>query len=410
MKPIILSPVFREHSMRTIRRASRFVWTMGLSCCLQTLTGITASAQPAEGTPAPSNIGQSGYPRILPDNRVSFQVRAPNAGQVQINLGRNYDMKKDDSGVWTVTTAPQDPGFHYYSLVIDGVSVSDPASETFYGTGRMSSAIEIPETGVDFYTVKDVPHGDIRSKRYFSKVTSSWRRLYVYTPPGYDNDTNKKYPVLYIQHGGGEDETGWAVQGRTDIILDNLIAAGKAQPMLVVIANGNVSSPGGARGGGGGYSSAGMAGFADELLTNIVPFIERTYRVQADAKHRALAGLSMGGGQAFYVGLGHKDKFGSVGVFSTGLFGGISTAAARPFNAEEQIPGILTNAASFNDSLKVFFISVGEQDPRLESTKKAVADFKAHGLNVEFASFPGGHEWQVWRKSLHDFAQRIFKP
>jgi enterochelin esterase family protein len=382
--------------------ASRWFLALAALGCFQ------ANAQPVEGIPAPSNISQNSnsYPRILPDNRVTFQVRAPDAAKAQINLGRMYDMQKGDSGVWTVTTAPQDPGFHYYSLVIDGVSVSDPASSSFYGTGRDSSAIEIPEAGVDFYTVKDVPHGDLRSKRYFSKVTSSWRRLYVYTPPGYDKDTDKKYPVLYIQHGGGEDETGWATQGKTDVILDNLIAAGKARPMLVVIANGNLPSPGGARGGG--YSSAAMAGFANELIQNIVPFVESNFRALTNAENRALSGLSMGGGQAFYVGLGNKDKFGSIGVFSTGLFGGI--AAASAFNAEEQMPGLLSNSKAFNDSLKVFYISVGEQDPRIEPTKKAVADFKAHGLNVQFASFPGGHEWQVWRKSLHDFAQRIFKP
>jgi enterochelin esterase-like enzyme len=380
--------------------------------CLLALTSLNTVAQSPEGVPAPSNISQTGFPRILPDNRAVFQLRAPNASRVQVNVGRTYDMQKDDAGLWTVTTASLDPGFHYYSLVIDGVSVSDPASETYYGTGRMSSAIEIPEKGVDFYTVKDVPHGDIRSVRYFSKLTSSWRRLFVYTPPGYDKDLGKKFPVLYIQHGGGEDETGWAVQGKTDIILDNLIAAGKAKPMLVVIPNGNVPSPGGSRGG---YSSAGMAGYANELLNNIVPFIESTYRVQTNAESRSLAGLSMGGGQAFFVGLENKNMFANVGVFSTGLFGGINSAAggrggaAATFNAEEQIPGLLTNAKSFNASLKMFYISVGEQDPRLEPTKKAVADFKTHGLNVEFASFPGGHEWQVWRKSLHDFAQRIFK-
>jgi enterochelin esterase-like enzyme len=382
-------------------------------CCLSAWTSVNALAQSAEGVPAPSNINQSAYPRVLPDNRVVFQVQAPNAGQVQVNLGRMYDMQKDGTGLWTVTTGPQDPGFHYYSLVIDGVSVSDPASESFYGTGRWSSAIEMPEAGVDFYSVKDVPHGDIRSKQYFSKVTNSWRRLYVYTPPGYDKDLQRKYPVLYIQHGGGEDETGWAVQGKTDIILDNLIAAGKAKPMLVVIANGNVPGPGGARGG---YSSAAMKGFADELLNNIVPFIEGNCRVLANAGNRALAGLSMGGGQTFFVGLGNKDKFDSLGIFSTGLFGGIGRGPAGPgptaggaFNAEEQMPGLLSNAQSFNEALKVLYISVGEQDPRLEPTKKAVADLRSHGLNVEFASFPGGHEWQVWRKSLHDFAQRIFK-
>jgi enterochelin esterase-like enzyme len=171
-----------------------------------------------------------------------------------------------------------------------------------------------------------------------------------------------------------------------------------------------VPAPGGGRGGGG-YSSAGMAGYGRELLENIVPFVESTYRALPNAESRALAGLSMGGGQAFFVGLENKDKFGAVGVFSTGLFGGIANPAggAGGFNAEQQIPGMYSNAKAFNDSLKVFYVSVGEQDPRFEPTKQAVADFKTHGLKVEFASFPGSHEWQVWRKSLHDFAQRIFK-
>lgn len=382
----------------------KFHWTAIIVCCAQLVTATLATAQSSEGVSASSNIDPKGYPKILPDNRVVFQVRGTNASKVQVNLGKLYDMQKDASGVWTVTTAPQVPGFHYYSLVIDGISVADPASESYFGTSRMASAIEIPEPGADFYTVKDVPHGEIRSKRYYSKVTSSWRRMNIYTPPGYDKDTDKKYPVLYIQHGGGEDETGWAVQGRTDVILDNLIAAGKARPMLVVMANGNLPSVGGPRGG---YSSAAMTGFANELLNNIIPFVESNYRVLANPENRALSGLSMGGGQTFYVGLGNKDKFGSLGIFSTGLFGGI--AIASEFDAEQQMPGILTNPKSFNDKLKVFYISVGEQDPRLEPTKKAVANFKAHGLNVEFASFPGDHEWQVWRKSLNDFAQRIFK-
>jgi enterochelin esterase family protein len=381
----------------------RTIWAFA---CLLAWAAIPAAAQSPEGVPAPSNITSGAYPRILPDRRVVFQVRAPSASQVQINLGRNFDLRKDDSGVWTGTTTPLDPGFHYYSLVIDGVSVADPASESFFGTGRMSSAIEIPETGVDFYTVRDAPHGDIRSKQYFSKVTGTWRRLNVYTPPGYDGNPDKKYPVLYLQHGGGEDETGWAVQGRTDVILDNLIAEGKAVPMLVVMANGNVSTGGAPRGG---YSSAMMAGFAGELLTNIVPFIETNFRAKTGARDRALAGLSMGGGQAFYVGLEHRDTFGSVGLFSTGLFGGISTNAARPFNAGEQLPALLANPRAFNDSLSVFYISVGEQDPRFEPTKLAVADFQSHGVTVAFQSFPGGHVWQVWRKSLHDFVPRLFK-
>jgi enterochelin esterase family protein len=193
--------------------------------------------------------------------------------------------------------------------------------------------------------------------------------------------------------------------------MDNLIAAGKAEPMLVAMANGNVPGPGGARG----YSSAAMTAFGDELLDNVVPLVEAHYRVLPTAESRALAGLSMGGGQSFLVGLANKGRFGSIGTFSTGLFGGIAppavagAAAGGPFDAEKQVPGLLSDARSFNETLKVLYISVGEQDPRFEPTRKLVAELRSRGLRVEFASFPGSHEWQVWRKSLHDFAQRIFR-
>jgi enterochelin esterase-like enzyme len=373
--------------------------------CLLFLNLAVLNAQSAdEGIPAPTNITNARYPRILPGNRVKFQVTAPNAGKLQIDLGKIYDMTKDEKGIWTVTTDPQVPGFHYYSLVIDGIKVSDPASETFYGTGRMSSAIDIPEEGTDFYSIKDVPHGEISNKVYFSKTTKTWRSLNIYTPPGYDNAVKEKYPVLYIQHGGGEDERGWAVQGKTGIILDNLIAEGKAKPMLVVIPNGNVSKPGVAAGG---YNDDAMAAFKEELVGTIIPFIEANYRAKTGPENRAISGLSMGGGQAFYTGLRNTEVFANVGVFSTGLFGGI--AQQTSFDPEKVIPGILTNSSSFNNKLKVFFISVGEQDPRIEPTKNVVKTFRDKGLKVEFESFPGAHEWQVWRKSLHSFAQKIFK-
>jgi enterochelin esterase-like enzyme len=356
---------------------------------------------------APTNIRANDCPCILPDNRVLFRVTAPNAAKVQANLGKLYDMQKDEKGVWTATTDPQDAGFHYYSLVIDGFAFADPASESFYGTGKMSSAIDIPEAGADFYTIKDVPHGEIRAKNYFSKTMGTWRNINIYTPPGYDNDAKKSYPVLYIQHGGGEDERGWAVQGKTNIILDNLIAERKAVPMIVVIANGNVTKPGVSAGG---YNDTAMALFKEEILGSVVPFVEKNYRVKHGAVNRAISGLSMGGGQAFYTGLRNTNAFGNVGVFSTGLFGGINRqAGAAAFDPEIAIPGILTNPQSFNNKLKVFYISVGEQDPRIEPTKKLIETFKSKGLNVQFASFPGSHEWQVWRKSLHDFAQKIFK-
>ena len=356
-------------------------------------------------TPATSNVAGAEYPKIQTDLSVIFRVKAPDAKKVQIDLGKLYDMTKDDQGVWSVTTDPQVPGFHYYSLVIDGVKVADPASESFYGMGRMASAIEVPEKGIDFYAIKDVPHGALSSKYYYSDYTKSWRRLFVYTPPGYDTNSREKYPVVYIQHGGGEDETGWAVQGKTDIILDNLIAEGKAKPMIVVISNGNVTAPGRTFGG---YSSKGMAPFKEEMTKNIVPFVDANYRTLPDADNRAICGLSMGGGQSFFVGLESPEYFGSVGVFSTGLFGGIRTSGSG-FDAEKEIPGLLSESDKFNKSLDLFYISCGEQDMRIEHTKKAVKVMRENGLEVEFNSFPGDHEWQVWRKSLHDFATRVFK-
>lgn len=375
-----------------------------VACILFSLSSV--SAQLVEnGKPASTNISQSNCPCIMEDLSVVFKLRAPNAQKVQIDLGKLYDMVKDEQGTWSVRTAPQVPGFHYYSLVIDGVKVADPASESFYGTSKVSSAIEIPEKGTDFYDIKDVPQGALISKYYYSNLTKSWRRLFVYTPAGYDNNPNQRYPVVYIQHGGGEDERGWAEQGRTDIILNNLIAAGKAKPMIVVMSNGNVSTGRG----GGGYSTAAMAGIKEEMTANIVPFIDKTYRTLPNAKNRALCGLSMGGGQAFYVGFGSLDVFSSIGVFSSGIFGGINSAAGASFDAEKEIPGLMTKSSTFNSKLALFYISVGEQDPRVEFTKKAVKTLQDGGLKVAYNSFPGDHEWQVWRKSLHDFAQRVFK-
>lgn len=365
---------------------------------------MNVNGQIPEGAkPAVTNIRADQCPCILPDMKVFFRVAAPEAGNVQVELGKLYDLKKDEKGIWTGTTEPQVPGFHYYSLVIDGVRVSDPASDSFYGTGRMSSAIDIPEDGADFYQVKNVPHGEIVSRIYLSKTTGTWRNVNIYIPAGY-NKSDEKFPVLYIMHGGGEDERGWAVQGKTDIILDNLIAEGKAKPMIVVMPNGNVSKPGMAAGG---YNDDAMNVFKEELLGSIIPFIESNYRVKADATGRAIAGLSMGGGQSFYTGLRNTEVFGNVGVFSTGLFGGITGQSS--FDPEKVIPGLTSNPDSFNKKLKLFYISVGEQDPRIEPTKNIVKTLQGKGLKVEFSSFPGAHEWQVWRKSLHDFAQRIFK-
>ena len=272
----------------------------------------TFSQYSVVGMPASTNVRMAKYPRILPDNRVIFQIKAPDAQKVQIDLVKKYDMVKDTAGVWEVTTDPVSEGFHYYSILIDGVAVADPASETFYGMGRMASGIEIPFKGDDIYAVKDVPHGDIRIRRYYSTVFNSWRQFYIYTPPGYDLNTSEKYPVLYILHGGGEDERGWAMQGKTDLILDNLIADQKAKPMLIVMPDGNTNTDFA------GFGERVLRMFEAEMKQCIIPFIEKNYRVETDSKNRALAGLSMGGIQTLFVGMNNTDLFSYLGIFSSG--------------------------------------------------------------------------------------------
>ena len=359
-----------------------------------------------EGSYSPvTNVNRNGCPRVLSDGSVMFRVSAPEARSVQIDLcGTKSDMQRSDDGTWTVTTKPQVPGFHYYFMVVDGVSVSDPASQAFYGCGKWSSAIEIKEAGTDDFEVQDVPRGEVRTVWYYSKVDESWRPLMVYTPAGY-NEGRQSYPVVYIQHGGGEDHRGWMEQGRTAQIMDNLIAAGKAVPMIVVSSNSNVRSRNG--GFGGGYSWQGMQSFRSELIGNVIPFVESHYRVIQDRKSRAMCGLSMGGGQSFYIGLRSPEVFANVGVFSTGMFGGIQ--GASNFDLEAEVPGMLTDTNKFNEQLDVFFVSCGEQDPRIDYTRNIVKKMRDGGVEVRFNSYPGDHEWQVWRKSLHEFAQYLFK-
>ena len=239
------------------------------------------------GTPAATNVRRAKYPQILPDGRAFFRVNAPDAQKIQLDLARKYDMVKNSEGVWEVTTDSLTEGFHYYSLIIDGLAVVDPASETFYGMGRMASGIEVPFKGDDYYAIKDVPQGEISIKRYYSTVFNRWRQFYIYKPAGYDVNLNEKYPVLYILHGGGEDERGWATQGKTDLILDNLIAEKKAKPMIIVMPDGNVDAQG--------FGDITLKMFERELKECIIPFVENNYRAETGPGNRALAGLSMGG-------------------------------------------------------------------------------------------------------------------
>lgn len=351
------------------------------------------------GTPASTNVRSAKYPQILPDNRVVFRIKAPEAQKVQIDLVKKYDMARDTGGYWKVTTDSVSEGFHYYSLVIDGVPVADPGSRTFYGMGRMASGIEIPFAGGSYYSIKDVPHGDVRIKRYFSKVTNTWRQLYVYTPPQYDSNTNETYPVLYIQHGGGEDESGWAAQGKTDLIIDNLIAENKAKPMLVVMVDGNFGT-----GGIAGFGEQTLRMFENELKLVVIPFVEQNYRTKTGAGSRALAGLSMGGLQTLYAGIKNTQLFAYLGVFSSGWFAN-NTALSNP-----QYDFMKTNAATINGNLKSLWVAMGgKEDIAYNNCKIMLAKFDDIGIKYDYSEYPGGHTWPVWRNNLYSFAQLLFK-
>ncbi len=350
------------------------------------------------GTPAPTNVRGSKYPQIMPNNSVKFRIKAPDANKIQIDLGRMYDLEKNSEGYWEITTDSLSEGFHYYSLLINGVAVADPASETFYGMGRMASGIEIPIKGEQYYAIKDVPHGEIRIKRYFSTVFNRWRQFYIYTPPGYDEKVTEKYPVLYILHGGGEDERGWATQGKTDLILDNLIADNRAKPMIVVMPDGNM-------GGMGGFGERTLKLFEDELKNCIIPFVENNYRAESDAKNRALAGLSMGGLQTLYVGINNTNMFSYLGVFSSGWIQQMQKELA-----ETQYEFMRKNTDLINRNLKLFWISMGgKEDIAYNNCQAMLSKFDEMNINYTYSEYPGGHTWPVWRHDLFKIAQLLFK-
>lgn len=361
----------------------------------------TFSKYPVAGAPAATNIRNGVYPQITSDSRVKFSIKAPDAKKVQIDLGKKYDLVKDENGVWTVTTDSISEGFHYYSLLIDGVTVADPASESFYGMGRMASGIEIPFAGGSYYAMRNVPHGDIRIKKYYSRVTNSWRQCYVYTPPAYDSNLTAKYPVLYLLHGGGEDERGWSQQGKTDLILDNLIAAGKAKPMLIVMPDANI--------GAGGFSTGGIESslklFEREMKEAIIPFIEKNYRTLTDANSRAMAGLSLGGMHTLYTGINNTDKFAYLGVFSSGWIVPMMNSIS-----DKQYTFLKENTAMVNNNLKSFWISEGgKEDIAWKNGQLMLGKLDEVKIKYTYSEYPGGHTWPVWRNNLYNFAQVLFK-
>jgi enterochelin esterase-like enzyme len=354
----------------------------------------------------PSTVNQPGkdFPQVNSEGRVRVQIKARDAHKVQLDISAvKYDLTKDTSGVWRGESAPQDEGFHYYQLWVDGAAVPDPSSLYFYGASRWGSGIEVPAKDQDFYAMKNVPHGQVIELPYFSKSNNSMRRCFIYTPPGYDKDTQKRYPVLYLQHGGGENETGWSSQGHANLIMDNLIAGGKAKPFIIVMDNGtwNMPRPPAGERPAGSWPPKGWAdGFTKTLLEDIIPMIDANYRTLADQQHRAMAGLSMGGMQTRVIILAHPEVFSHVGIFSGGS---ISTED-------------LTTAPGFKEKVKLVFVSYGSRElenPRAGfggNPKENQDKLKDAGINTHFYVSPQtAHEWQSWRRSLNEFASLLFK-
>lgn len=356
------------------------------------LSAVFALAQDGEWVSAATNVRGAQFPKVRQDGSAMFSLKAPEANDVKVDIGGvKYDMKKDAEGVWTAAVPPQLRGINYYFLIVDGVSVNDPGSEAYYGCSRVSSCIEIPyEAGVDKFEPSDaVPHGEVTMRRYYSKTEQAWRRMYVYLPAGYWT-SGKKYPVLYLQHGGGEDERGWSSQGRTDIIMDKLIAAGQAEPMIIAMCDGNCRD------------------FSAELINECIPVVESNYRVIADADHRGMSGLSMGGIHTLNLAVEHRELFSYIGVFSSGWWAG-----NNPFfksNTDEYYKKLADEKDAYNKQFKVFYLTMGgKEDIAYNNCQIMMKKFDEIGIKYEYFETPGGHTWPVWRESIFQFAQKIFK-
>lgn len=357
------------------------------------LVAAAASVTMAAQTPSEYNLAGKQYPMINPDRSVTFRADAPKAESVAVNMGKMYPMQKIANGQWEVTTEPVAPGFHYYTLVIDGVRAADTATETFFGSGMVCSGIEVPEICVDFYLDRDVPHGEVREQKYWSELTKSWRTCNVYVPAEYKTNTEAKYPVLYLLHGAGEDETGWPKQGRVRNIMDNLIDEGSAVPMIVVMDHGVAEIEG--------IQLASMFDFTayeKVVIEELIPMIDREYRTLTDREHRGITGLSLGGFQSWTIAMHHRDLFAWLGGFSGS---GMGPGTQSPLYD-----------ASLSKDFHLMFISTGLcENPMMYATVKNFHDILENiGVKHVFYQSPGtDHEWLTWRRSLYKFVPMIFK-
>lgn len=352
---------------------------------------------------APSNMHGCDFPRLDKDNRAYFRIFSPDVKRMQVDIcGKKYEMSKDEQGWWTAKTEPLVVGFHYYFLLVDGFSVIDPMSTTYFGCSRMTSGIEVPEGKEgDYYRPQQVPHGQIRTCTYYAETQQRFRRCVVYTPADYDKNKKKRYPVLYLQHGMGEDETGWSTQGYMYNILDNQIAEGKCEPMIVVMESGDIEVGFRPRPGKDVNEERNLYGssFATLMINDLIPYIDETFRTYTDREHRAMAGLSWGGKQTFDITLTNLDKFAYIGGFSGAIFGvDVKTA----FN------GVFTDAKAFNKKVHYLFLGCGTEENM--GTEALVKSLRGMGINVDYYVSQGtAHEWLTWRRCLNEFIPHLFK-
>jgi enterochelin esterase family protein len=380
---------------------------------------LTAAMSESRGFAQPARAGRSPQgpqvvsPEVAGDCKITFRVLAPKAEAVRLNgsdipgVGQGVEMTKGTNGVWEVSLGPIPPGAYRYNFNLDGVSVIDPRNPaTSESNANTWSLVYVP--GADFMDTKNIPHGAVAAVTYYSKALSKFRRLHVYTPPGYDLGKGK-YPVFYLLHGAGDCDDSWSSVGRAGFILDNLMAEQKAKPMIVVMPAGHTGpflprAPGTPR--------PPIDDFAKDFMGDIVPYIEQHYRVRKDRDSRAMAGLSMGGGQTLNIGVPHLDKFAYLGVFSSGVFGitgrGLGTNQPSGPSFEEQNQAVLDNP-KLKEGLKLFWFATGKDDFLIETSRATVEMFKKHKFNVVYKESQGAHTWINWRDYLNEFAPQLFR-
>ena len=380
------------------RRRSLYLRLSAFLCGSMALLGQVPKREP---TPNDALIS----PEVHADRRVSFRVYAPKASEVTLRgdwmeAPGPVKIEKDEKGVWSATVGPLAPDFYSYSFTVDGVRTLDPKNATIkQGVASVDNLFFLPGEEAIFQENRMVPHGEIRKVWRQSSTLDMQRRMHVYTPPGYDGG-KARYPVFYLLHGGGDEDSGWSTVGRAGFILDNLLAEKKAQPMIVVMPNGSLPRPGNAPAG---PPLAAQERFTQELVNDIIPYVEKNFRALADRENRAIAGLSMGGGQTLRVATSHPDKFAYVAVWSAG----VNPQAAADF--EKRSAAYLDNADKVNKLVKLFSISVGDKDFAYAGSQNLSELLAKRGINNELHVSGGGHTWINWRRYLNAYAQRLFR-